>query len=157
MNCSIDVEYEEPSYAEVADEPSVRQWVEQVLAYQKIDGVELSVSFVSEASIATLNKEWRGKEGPTDILSFVQSDVRSATDFWPSGDDDGLRVLGDMVICLSVAKTNSEEFSVPFAQEIRRLLIHGTLHLLGYDHATNGAEEPMLELQERILADLGGK
>ena len=157
MNFIIDCEYEDEVYRKDAKEENVIAWVSRVLENQGNENAELSISFVGEETMTDLNQTWRSKEGPTDILSFVQADSQEEGDFWPEGEDEGCNVLGDMVICLSQAQKNSEKFNVSYTEEIQRLLIHGCLHLLGHDHKTNDVKtEPMLALQETILLQLGG-
>ena len=100
-----------------------------------------------------MNKDFRGIDDSTDILSFAAEDE----------DPDGIafvsagrrkRVLGDMVICPDVLKRNAKTFDVSENEELRRLLIHGVLHLSGENHQTNDMSEPMLIKQEKILSDL---
>jgi len=99
---------------------------------------ELSVSFVEEEEIEELHVRFMDEPGPTDVLSFPmgEDDV----------DEDDVRVLGDVVICPAVAARNSP--SDPDA-EIRLLLVHGILHLLGYDHEDDEERAAMWERQQR--------
>ena len=91
-----------------------------------------------------LNREHRGKDEPTDVLSF------------PIDEDDDLdgvtRLLGDVVICVPVAERQAAEQGVEPGDELVDLLVHGVLHLLGYDHETDDGE--MLARQDAIVADL---
>jgi len=105
---------------------------------------DLSVLFCSNGFIKTLNGRYRNKEEPTDVLSF------------PIGDKGpgGRFVAGDIVISLEALEENARFFRVSEDEELRRLLVHGILHLSGNDHATNGEEEPMLKAQEETLAAL---
>jgi probable rRNA maturation factor len=94
------------------------------------------------------------KDEPTDILTFVQTDGDVS---FPDERGEGCaRVLGDMVISLTSMNRNAEQFGVSPDEELYRLLIHGTLHLLGGDHKTNDPKEPMLQKQEAILRALKG-
>jgi probable rRNA maturation factor len=99
---------------------------------------ELSISFVTEDEIAALHERYLGEEGPTDVLSF------------PLGDDDrgedGLRILGDVVIAPAVAARDNPEDP---AAELRLLLVHGILHLLGHDHMDAEPKAEMWSRQER--------
>jgi probable rRNA maturation factor len=97
---------------------------------------ELSVSFVEEPEIEDLHVRYLGEPGPTDVLSFPQDDV----------EEDGVRVLGDVVIAPAVAARNHP--ADPDA-ELRLLLVHGILHLLGYDHERDGERAEMWARQER--------
>lgn len=110
---------------------------------------ELSLVFCSDPFIQSLNREYRGKDEPTDVLSF------------PMGEslDEGGEVLflaGDIVISLPALMRNAAEFSVEADEELKRLMIHGILHLSGMDHDDNSPKQPMLVKQEEMLAQLSG-
>ena len=94
---------------------------ETCLSGEGAGSVELSVSLVSEEEIADLQLRYLGEEGPTDVLSFPLDEI----------DEEGVRILGDVVIAPTVAARNNE--ADPQA-EMRLLLVHGILHLLGHDH-----------------------
>ena len=95
-------------------------------------GAELSVSFVDEAEITDLHVRYMDEAGPTDVLSF--------------GQDDGEGILGDVVICPAVAARNNPQDP---AAEVRLLLVHGILHLLGHDHDAPDEKAAMWAKQER--------
>jgi probable rRNA maturation factor len=100
--------------------------------------VELSVSLVTEAEIADLHERYMGESGPTDVLSFpLDADDR---------DETGLRLLGDVVIAPAVAARNRPDDP---PAEIRLLLVHGILHLLGHDHGDDADKAEMWMVQER--------
>ena len=109
---------------------------------------EMSVLFVSDKKIHVLNRDYRGKDKPTDVLSFPQSDSIETAVSSPS--------LGDLVISLETAKRQSREFEVTPGQEVLRLMVHGTLHLAGYDHEGVGAREAnrMRRAEQRIYSKL---
>lgn len=152
---TIDVEYELPTYVDCFKEDEVVDWVNLVLEKMNQKDVELSISFVSDSEIQKLNKEYRNLDMPTDILSFVQSDCKDEDDFWPIEFANDSTVLGDMVISPDALKRNCDNFGATQGDELKRLLIHGTLHLLGMDHKTNDfKKEEMLILQETILKEL---
>ncbi len=158
----IDVSYEYEQYAMEAPSPVVIAHLEHVLEHLGQASCECSVSFVSDQTIQDLNREYRDKDEPTDILSFVQEE--DIEDFsWPEvqmgtldGPPEEIRVLGDMVISLDALKRNALSFSVEPDEELFRLLIHGLLHLLGENHISNNAYEPMLVKQEKLLHQLRG-
>lgn len=158
----IDVSYEDGQYAEQAPSQMVVEHLEKVLTMLGQPSCECSVSFVSDDTIQDLNRTYRDKDEPTDILSFVQEE--DVEDFsWPEvqvglidGPPEEIRVLGDMVISLDTLKRNALSFSVEPDEELFRLLIHGLLHLLGEDHSSNDADEPMLIKQEKLLHQLRG-
>jgi probable rRNA maturation factor len=152
MNNIIDIEYNLEEYKEKIPQDFVQDRVNLILEYLSQTSVEISISFVSDLEIQELNKLWRNKDMPTDILSFVQSDNVEDFDFWPENDD--AKVLGDMIISIKAIERNCENFNASFLEEVDRILIHGVLHLLGQDHKTNDKTEAMLVLQEKILSKI---
>jgi probable rRNA maturation factor len=124
----------------------------KTLEYIGRDGWDLSVIFCGNQWIQELNARFRDTDEPTDVLSFAMGE---------HADDGagGSRYLpGDIVISLESLAENARYFKVSEDEELRRLLVHGILHLDGFDHTKNTGEnwqdDPMLELQERILAEL---
>jgi probable rRNA maturation factor len=110
----------------------------EVLIGEGVSGSELSLSFVTEAEIADLHRRYLGEEGPTDVLSFPL-DERDE-------EEDGVRILGDVVVAPSVAATNNPDDP---ASELRLLVAHGILHLLGHDHMEDDERAEMWARQER--------
>lgn len=120
----------------------------------KPQNTEVSISFVDDHEIAHLNETYRGKKGPTDVLSFECDGFDD--DFeddmaMPDGIDIPFE-LGDIVIAVDVAMRQTEEFGTSFQEEIELLLTHGLLHLCGYDHIEDDEAEVMEALERRILA-----
>ena len=126
-------------------------YVLQVLEKLNRHDWEVSLLLCDDATIADFNQSYRNKAGPTDVLSFPQ--VEDAAEI-PS---QGPFLAGDIIISLDSARSNAEYFEVDLDQEFKRLVIHGLLHLSGMDHASNQASEPMLQLQERLLAENPGE
>ncbi len=110
-----------------------------------LEGVELSVLLTDDGEIKDLNRTYRGRDKPTDVLSF------------PMGDRVGDRLLlGDVVVSLDTARRRAEETGSPLEKVVLNLLIHGIIHLLGYDHERGGEEERRFrELEEKLRAELG--
>jgi probable rRNA maturation factor len=110
---------------------------------------ELSVLLVDEPAMTRLHVQWMDEPGPTDVLSFPMDELR------PTADDDepveGL--LGDVVLCPTVAQRQAETAGHTMQDELELLCVHGVLHLLGYDHAEPAEEQEMFGLQRRLLAD----
>jgi probable rRNA maturation factor len=102
-----------------------------------IADAELSISLVTEEEIAELHRRYLREEGPTDVLSFPLDDEAG---------EDGVRMLGDVVIAPAVAARNNAEDP---GSELRLLLVHGILHLLGHDHTERADRESMWARQER--------
>ena len=110
----------------------------------------LSVSIVDNEFIHKMNKEYRGIDRPTDVISFAFLDTES--DKSAVLNSSGPVVLGDIYISIDKAKEQAQEYGHPLDRELRFLFVHGLLHLLGYDHMKKEDEEIMFPLQEKILA-----
>ncbi len=113
---------------------------EALLALVGLPDAELSVVLCDDAFIRPLNAEWRGKDQPTDVLSFPQ-------------DDDV--VLGDVIISVETATRQAAELGHPVEHEVRALLVHGLLHLLGHDHHDPAEAAEMRAEEEKLLVGLG--
>jgi probable rRNA maturation factor len=109
----------------------------------RLPEAELSLVLVSDAVMRRLNRSWRGRDRPTDVLSFAQAEG-------PGGAPPGL--LGDVVISLDTARRQAAERAASLGSELDRLLVHGVLHLLGYDHERSPAEARRMRRRERDLA-----
>ncbi|MCL1992177.1 MAG: rRNA maturation RNase YbeY [Spirochaetes bacterium] len=120
----------------------------KALGALEIGDWELSVLLCGRETIKELNCRYRGIDQPTDVLSF-ELGVESP-------ENGGRYLPGDIIISLDNLRENSIYFRIPEDEELRRLLVHGILHLKGMDHKTNEQNEPMLVLQEEILKKLEG-
>jgi probable rRNA maturation factor len=109
---------------------------EQTLVGEGAVNAELSVSFVSEREMADLNSRYAGEDEPTDVLSFPMGDL----------DEDGVRILGDVIVAPAVGARNHADDP---AAELRLLIVHGILHLLGHDHLEDAERAEMWARQER--------
>ena len=117
---------------------------------------DFSVTFVSDEEISALNREYRNMDNPTDILTFRLDDGEDFPIQWEEGEEPEDEELGDIFISLESMRRNAMEFGCTEEEELKRLLIHGVLHLRGLDHATNDfSTEPMLKEQEEIMVRLG--
>ncbi|MDR1287591.1 MAG: rRNA maturation RNase YbeY [Treponema sp.] len=126
---------------------AVRRFLRKVLAALGRDSWDLSVLFCGDEYIRSLNARFRHRDEATDVLSFPLGSPLPGGRFLP----------GDIVISLDTLRENARSFNVTEDEELRRLLVHGVLHLDGMDHAGIGGDEPMLRLQESILAGLAGE
>ena len=128
----------------------VEKLVEFALKYQNINNSIFNIIIVDEDTIQNINREYRGIDRVTDVISFALEDDETfiKTEY---------RVLGDIYICLDKAKSQAREYGHSFLREISFLTIHGLLHLLGYDHMNKSDEEVMFNLQEMILNEYGIK
>lgn len=112
------------------------------------DPSEVSITFVTDEDMASLNEQYRGKTGPTDVLSFECDNLE---DGFP--DEGDAFQAGDIIIAPDVARAQAEELGHSFAEEIDTLLVHGVLHLMGYDHIEDADAEQMQRMQDDILSD----
>ncbi len=142
----------------------VTRWAElarQVLVARGVKGeTEVSLLFVDEDAISTLNEQFLGKSGPTDVLSFPIEDEPGPTgrspDLGGSGpgseaEQGALTLLGDVVICPVVAARNAAEHEDSLEDEVALLVVHGLLHLLGMDHEDDAEAERMEALEQQLL------
>ena len=135
-----------------------QQLIESLLQYAaKAEGItdecELSVTFVDNEAIRQINREYRGKDAPTDVISLAMEEM---------GEDeieivgaDMPRMLGDIIISVDRTKEQAEEYGHSFQRELGFLALHGFLHLLGYDHIEKEDEIVMFTKQKDILERYG--
>lgn len=116
------------------------------------ESAEVSVSFVNNAQIRQLNAEYRGKDVPTDVLSFPLGE----NGIYDKNMETGMLQLGDVVISVEKAVEQARVYGHSLQREIGFLTVHSMLHLLGYDHEAGGLEQVrMREKEESVLASLG--
>ncbi|RDE73111.1 rRNA maturation RNase YbeY [Haemophilus sputorum] len=124
-------------------------WVETALAFEAqtedFPETEMTIRIVDEEESQTLNREYRGKDYPTNVLSFPFE--------VPEGIE--LPLLGDLVICRQVMEREAKEQQISLASHWAHLAVHGTLHLLGYDHIEEAEAEEMEGLETQIMQKLG--
>ncbi|HEU5399625.1 MAG TPA: rRNA maturation RNase YbeY [Gammaproteobacteria bacterium] len=141
----LDLSLEDASGAPgVPPEAAFRQWAEAALSGRRAEA-ELAIRVVDEAESAELNSHYRGKTGPTNVLSFMAE--------LPAGVP--LPVLGDLVICAPVVAREAREQGKSAEAHWAHLVVHGCLHLLGYDHEAEAEAEAMESVERQILAGLG--
>ena len=116
--------------------------------------VEISVRLADDEEVRTLNRQYRGKDKPTNVLSFpmIQPDLIETV---TQGSDDGEVLLGDIVLAHGVCAREAAERGVAVADHATHLLVHGTLHLLGYDHMTDEEADAMEAIERDTLGALG--
>jgi probable rRNA maturation factor len=116
----------------------------RVLRAERVRDADLSITFVSNRSIAALNRRHLGRSGPTDVISFELG-----------GAAPGTPVVGDVYIAPDVARANARELGIPVTEELARLVVHGALHALGHSHPEGSREEraasAMWKRQEQLL------
>ena len=119
-----------------------------VLAVLRDDDVAIGLLFTSDARIAEINGQWRGKPGATNVLSFPVSAASPA----PAGEP---RPLGDIALAYGVISREALAQKKPFGHHVTHLIVHGVLHLLGYDHENEDEAGAMEAREIMILAELG--
>jgi len=136
-------------------EAELRRWLETIrctpeldcpVAVREAEDLSLGLQFCDDTTIAELNAAWRQRQEPTDVLSFAALDDLPDDLIQPSLE------LGDIIISVDTARRQAEEHGHTLLHELRWLLSHGLLHLLGWDHPDEAALELMLRQQERLLA-----
>ena len=139
---------------QVIDEDTKNQ-IESLLTFAAkkeniTEEAELSISFVDEEEIQAINRDYRDKDNVTDVISFSLEEDEPEIEGL-----DMPRVLGDIIICLEVAKEQAESYNHSLSRELGFLALHGFLHLLGYDHMTEEDEKEMFSRQDEILNEFG--
>ena len=115
--------------------------------------VEVAVKLSDDAEVQSLNANYRGKDKPTNVLSFpmVQPDLLQSLE----NSDDGETLLGDIILARETCAAEAAEKDISLHQHATHLIVHGTLHLLGYDHENEADAERMEDLEVKALASLG--
>ena len=140
---SVDVQFA-VSAEGVPSEAILREWALQVLPADKKDA-EVTIRVVDEAEITALNREYRGKDGATNVLSFPYETMPAIE----------TALLGDVVICAPVVAMESVAQQKPLEAHWAHMVVHGLLHLLGYDHQKDSEARDMEDHEAQLLARLG--
>ncbi|MEC0369899.1 rRNA maturation RNase YbeY [Paenibacillus chibensis] len=126
-----------------------------------VEDGEVALTFVDDEQIHELNKEYRGIDRPTDVLSFAMNEFtdEELDIVYELEEDEELQdmpdMLGDIIISVNRAQAQSEEYGHSLERELGFLFVHGFLHLLGYDHQDQESEAEMMGKQEAVLAEVG--
>lgn len=118
--------------------------LDAALKHEKVENAIFSVVFMEDEEIHQMNKDYRGVDRVTDVISFAFEDNNDLV-------YNDIRMLGDIFICIPQMKRQAEEYGHSEKRELSFLAVHGILHLLGYDHMKEEDEKVMFELQELIL------
>lgn len=118
--------------------------LDAALEHEKVENAIFSVVFMNDEEIHEMNREYRGVDRVTDVISFAFEDNNDLV-------YNDIRMLGDIFICIPQMKRQAEEYGHSEKRELAFLAVHGILHLLGYDHMNEQDEKVMFELQELIL------
>lgn len=128
----------------------IEKLLKSAIKFLKIDNCIFNVIVIDDEKIHEINKNYRGVDRPTDVISFALED---------SKDDYSLdfRVLGDIYVSIDTAKKQAYQYYNTLEEELRFLIIHGLLHLLGYDHMEKEDEKVMMSLEEEVLCNYDPK
>ncbi|WP_237479076.1 rRNA maturation RNase YbeY [Lichenibacterium dinghuense] len=147
MSLTVDLAVEDPSWAAI---PDLQALVERAAAaalaeagVEPDEGVELSCLFCDDDAIRALNAQWRGKDKPTNVLSF------------PTEGPGAEAMLGDIALAWGTVKREAEAEGRPVEHHVAHLVVHGTLHLLGEDHEDEAEADTMEAMETRAMARLG--
>ncbi len=152
----IDIASQDPAWEAIKDvEPLINRAVETAIQMATLPDpakdrpLELCMVLANDALVQVLNKEYRAKDKPTNVLTFATLDDEDMPDM------GGMLSLGDVILALETIQREATEQNKPFAEHLTHLCVHGTLHLLGYDHMDEDEATVMETLEIRILSQLG--
>ncbi|MGZ9096710.1 MAG: rRNA maturation RNase YbeY [Micavibrio sp.] len=158
---NVDISIETPSWESACPdyESLVQKAIDAVFTQSPVardllqKGIEpdISVVLADDAAVQTLNRDYRNKDKPTNVLSFAQLDSEAG---WIAPDQPGPCALGDLVLAYETVLRESQEGEKPFESHFIHLIVHGTLHLLGYDHIDDVEAETMESLEIQILKSM---
>jgi probable rRNA maturation factor len=127
-------------------EPTVQSACRMILTLLNVDDASLTVVLTNENTVRQLNLEYAGEDHATDVLSFPSGEIEP---------DTGSQYLGDVVIAVPIAQKQSDVGGHSLVSELSLLTVHGTLHLLGYDHDDAESKQRMWSLQQKALLHMG--
>ena len=135
------------------DQDFIKHIVDTVLKGENREKKEVSLAFVGPRRIKEINRRYRKKNRVTDVLSFPESEVEMK-EFGIGELQENKNILGEMVVCLKEVKKNSRRYKINFETELARVIIHGVLHLLGYDHEKSEEEKEKMQKKEEYYLSL---
>jgi len=137
---SLSVQYADPRLKDSVPRTQIRRWITAAL----LAPAELTIRFVDAAEGQTLNRDYRGKDYATNVLTFAYTE-----------DEDSEVTQADIILCTDVLEKEAEEQHKPVLDHTAHLIVHGVLHAQGYDHEEEAEAEEMEGLETEILAQLG--
>lgn len=146
----LNIEFVNETEEKISEVKVLKKLIRYAAKYMNLDNIEFNIIFVDNKRIRDLNKKYRNIDKETDVITFRLEDYKKVM-------YDKINVLGDIYISTQKAKSQSEEYNHSYLRELSFLLIHGFLHLLGYDHMNADDEKEMFKLQEEILSEYGIK
>lgn len=144
MAYQIDIESNSQSQ-QIPPVAELERWISAALRSQQLEEAEVSLYIADEAESQELNSQYRGKDYPTNVLSFP-ADIP---------EEVGVPLLGDLVVCAPVVEREAREQGKTLNAHWAHMLVHGCLHLLGFDHTEDGEAEEMEALETEIITGLG--
>lgn len=146
---NIDITYDISDVQEFMDEEKINEFVDMILEHEKLENTENTyVSFLITTNdvIQNINSEYRGKDTPTDVISFAYNETENIGPF---------DILGDIIISAEKVTEQAKEYGHSTEREFYYILCHGMLHLLGYDHIDDEDKKVMREKEEELLKEIG--
>lgn len=154
----LDIQVDEP-FSDLVDVDNLRMVITDLLTKVGHSSAALTLVVTDNETVQTLNRDYRGVDAPTDVLSFAAQESEEGApalaDLPPELAAEMNAYLGDVLIAYPYAAHQAEHYQNSVQAELRLLTVHGILHLLGYDHATPEEEAAMWALQSEILASYG--
>lgn len=152
---AVDVIIEDTRWAELGLEALAERAVAAVLAHLELNACDVSLLACDDARISVLNGDFRDKQSPTNVLSWPSEERGAAKAGTHPAPPEGDPELGDIAMAFETCQREAAEQNKPFEHHILHLVVHGVLHLLGYDHVRDGDGDLMESLETAILAKLG--
>ncbi len=146
----MNISFENETKEKIEELPILKKLIKYAVKYMKLNDVEFNVIFVNNDKIHELNKTYRNIDRETDVITFRLADYEDVT-------FNDVSILGDIYISIDKAHSQSIEYGHSYLRELSFLMVHGFLHLLGYDHMNKEDEKEMFKLQEEILDSYGIK
>ncbi|WP_371926335.1 rRNA maturation RNase YbeY [Sebaldella sp. S0638] len=146
---NIEITYDISDVQEFMDEEKINEFVDLILEHEKVENIEnIYISFLITTNevIKNINSEYRGKDTPTDVISFAYNETENIGPF---------NILGDIIISEEKVREQAEEYEHSVEREFYYVLCHGMLHLLGYDHIDEEDKKVMREKEEQLLKEIG--
>ena len=146
---NIEITYDITDIEEFMDEEKINEFVDMILEHEKTENIENTyVSFLVTTNevIQNINKEYRGKDSATDVISFAYNETENVGPF---------DILGDIIISEEKVREQAKEYGHSVEREFYYVLCHGMLHLLGYDHIEEEDKKVMREKEEQLLKEIG--
>jgi probable rRNA maturation factor len=140
--------------ADIPKQENIQLWLDCLMSYQQLDKKEITVRIVDEAEIQQLNQQYRGKDKPTNVLSFPFDMPELILPDGAQIDESMSHFLGDIVICAQVVTQESKQQNKLLDHHWAHMMIHGALHLLGYDHINEQEAQEMEGIEIAILQKL---